>query len=65
MLTFTSRPLETVKNWVTLNEPLSYSLNGYNGGTFAPGRCSKYVANCSSGDLATEPYNVGQPITCS
>jgi len=47
---------------VTLNEPLSYSLNGYNGGTFAPGRCSKYVANCSAGDSATETYIVGHNL---
>ncbi|TKY49539.1 Vicianin hydrolase [Spatholobus suberectus] len=50
---------DRVKHWVTLNEPLSYSLNGYNGGTFAPGRCSKYAGNCSAGDSATEPYIVG------
>ncbi|KAG5015748.1 hypothetical protein JHK85_021884 [Glycine max] len=50
---------DRVKYWVTLNEPLSFSLNGYNGGTFAPGRCSKYVANCSAGDSSTEPYIVG------
>ncbi|ESW21072.1 hypothetical protein PHAVU_005G039200 [Phaseolus vulgaris] len=53
---------DRVKNWVTLNEPLSYSLNGYNGGTFAPGRCSKYVANCSAGDSATETYIVGHNL---
>ncbi|XP_027344196.1 vicianin hydrolase-like [Abrus precatorius] len=53
---------DRVKHWVTLNEPLSYSLNGYNGGTFAPGRCSKYVANCSAGDSSTEPYIVGHNL---
>ncbi|WVZ00537.1 hypothetical protein V8G54_026606 [Vigna mungo] len=53
---------DRVKHWVTLNEPLSYSLNGYNGGTFAPGRCSKYVGNCSAGDSATEPYIVGHNL---
>jgi len=51
-----------VKHWVTLNEPLSYSLNGYNGGTFAPGRCSKYAGNCPAGDSATEPYIVGHNL---
>ncbi|WVZ00542.1 hypothetical protein V8G54_026611 [Vigna mungo] len=53
---------DRVKHWVTLNEPLSYSLNGYNGGSFAPGRCSKYVGNCSAGDSATEPYIVGHNL---
>lgn len=47
---------DRVKHWVTLNEPFSYSINGYNGGTFAPGRCSKYVGNCTAGDSSTEPY---------
>ncbi|XP_028247208.1 vicianin hydrolase-like [Glycine soja] len=50
---------DRVKHWVTINEPLSYSINGYNGGTFAPSRCSKYVANCSAGDSSIEPYIVG------
>jgi len=53
---------DRVKHWVTLNEPLSYSLNGYNGGTFAPGRCSKYAGNCTAGDSATEPYIVGHNL---
>ncbi|XP_014499465.1 vicianin hydrolase-like [Vigna radiata var. radiata] len=53
---------DRVKHWVTLNEPLSYSVNGYNGGSFAPGRCSKYVGNCSAGDSATEPYIVGHNL---
>jgi len=41
---------------VTVNEPISYSLNGYHDGAFAPGRCSKYAGNCNAGDSATEPY---------
>ncbi|XP_061341153.1 vicianin hydrolase-like [Gastrolobium bilobum] len=53
---------DRVKHWVTLNEPLSYSLNGYHGGTFAPGRCSKYVGNCTAGDSSTEPYIVGHHL---
>ncbi|BAT93034.1 hypothetical protein VIGAN_07191900 [Vigna angularis var. angularis] len=53
---------DRVKHWVTLNEPLSYSLFGYSGGTFAPGRCSKYAGNCSAGDSATEPYIVGHNL---
>ncbi|KAK7334801.1 hypothetical protein VNO80_26566 [Phaseolus coccineus] len=53
---------DRVKHWVTLNEPLSYSLNGYSDGTFAPGRCSKYAGNCIDGDSATEPYIVGHNL---
>ncbi|KAK7323956.1 hypothetical protein VNO77_27460 [Canavalia gladiata] len=53
---------DRVKHWVTLNEPLSYTINGYNGGTFAPGRCSKYAGNCSAGDSATEPYIVAHNL---
>lgn len=49
-------------NWITLNEPLSYSMNGYTKGTFAPGRCSKYVGNCTEGNSATEPYIVAHNL---
>ncbi|KAF7824500.1 vicianin hydrolase-like [Senna tora] len=56
---------DRVKNWVTLNEPLSFSSNGYNGGTFAPGRCSNYVGNCTAGNSATEPYIVGHHLILS
>ena len=31
---------------------------GYELGTFAPGRCSDYDGNCTSGNSATEPYIV-------
>jgi len=50
---------------VTLNEPYSYTINGYNGGTFAPGRCSKYVGNCDTGDSSTEPYIVAHNLILS
>ncbi|XP_058760189.1 vicianin hydrolase [Vicia villosa] len=56
---------DRVKHWVTLNEPFSYTINGYNGGTFAPGRCSKYVANCQYGDSSTEPYIVAHNLILS
>lgn len=45
-----------------MNEPLSYSLNGYTKGTFAPGRCSKYVGNCTEGNSGTEPYIVAHNL---
>ncbi|PIA43806.1 hypothetical protein AQUCO_01800092v1 [Aquilegia coerulea] len=46
---------DRVKNWITLNEPSSFSNGGYNLGTHPPGRCSK-SRNCTNGDSATEPY---------
>ncbi|XVF41408.1 hypothetical protein PTKIN_Ptkin01aG0277600 [Pterospermum kingtungense] len=30
---------DRVKNWITINEPLQTSVNGYDTGIFAPGRC--------------------------
>lgn len=50
---------DRVKHWITLNEPLMYSLQGYANGQFPPARCSKWISpNCSVGDSSTEPYIV-------
>ncbi|XP_059645564.1 vicianin hydrolase-like isoform X2 [Cornus florida] len=54
-----------VKHWFTLNEPYAYTLFGYTTGTFAPGRCSSYAGNCSSGNSATEPYIVAHHLILS
>ncbi|VFR00067.1 unnamed protein product [Cuscuta campestris] len=56
---------DRVKYWITLNEPLSYSMNAYAKGTFAPGRCSPYVGNCTHGNSATEPYIVAHNLLLS
>ncbi|XP_021280661.1 vicianin hydrolase-like [Herrania umbratica] len=56
---------DRVKLWVTMNERNGWSINGYNSGSFAPGRCSGYVGNCSSGDCATEPYVVAHHLLLS
>ncbi|XP_022149004.1 vicianin hydrolase-like [Momordica charantia] len=56
---------DRIKYWVTLNEPYTFTANGYNGGTFAPGRCSNYVGNCTAGNSATEPYIVNHHLILS
>ena len=33
-------------------------MEGYESGNFAPGRCSHYFGNCTTGNSATEPYIV-------
>ncbi|XP_059625423.1 beta-glucosidase 12-like [Cornus florida] len=50
---------DRVKNWITLNEPWSFSNTGYATGDLAPGRCSSWLQNnCTGGDSGTEPYIV-------
>jgi hypothetical protein len=47
---------DRVKHWITINEPTSYSLSGYETGVFAPGRCSDWKnLNCTDGNSSTEP----------
>jgi len=51
---------DRVKHWMTLNEPLYYSISGYAVGNGPPGRCSEWLhLNCTGGDSGTEPYIVG------
>lgn len=47
---------DRVKHWITINEPWNFSNSGYNLGAQAPGRCSKWVGNCTEGNSGTEPY---------
>ncbi|OMO49710.1 Glycoside hydrolase, family 1 [Corchorus olitorius] len=52
-----------VKNWITLNEPWTYSNFGYATGLLAPGRCSDWQQlNCTGGDSAVEPYVVAHHL---
>ncbi|KAM7472468.1 hypothetical protein LguiA_010651 [Lonicera macranthoides] len=53
---------DRVKHWITLNEPFAFSTFGYATGTYAPGRCSNYVGNCTEGNSATEPYIVAHHL---
>ncbi|GMH27279.1 hypothetical protein Nepgr_029122 [Nepenthes gracilis] len=48
-----------------MNEPNLSTWNGYAQGTFAPGRCSNYIGNCSAGNSGTEPYIVGHNLLLS
>eukprot|EP00253_Pinus_taeda_P029354 PITA_29354 len=53
---------DRVKYWLTINEPLAFSVSGYDLGFFAPGRCSPPFGNCTAGNSATEPYTVGHNL---
>ncbi|CAM6065645.1 unnamed protein product [Sphagnum tenellum] len=44
-----------VKHWITFNEPVQFSYNGYGTGIHAPGRCSNREM-CPEGNSAVEPY---------
>ena len=57
---------DRVKYWITINEPWTYSSEGYDQGTLAPGRCSKWVnAACQAGNSSTEPYLVSHHMLLS
>ncbi|KAM7472465.1 hypothetical protein LguiA_010648 [Lonicera macranthoides] len=53
---------DRVKYWITMNEPLSFSMFAYATGTYAPGRCSNFVGNCTKGNSGTEPYIVAHHL---
>ncbi|KAH7862144.1 hypothetical protein Vadar_000720 [Vaccinium darrowii] len=59
-------PRIVVKHWITINEPWTFALLGYDLGTLALGRCSAWRNNdCPAGDSATEPYIVGHHMLIS
>jgi beta-glucosidase len=48
-----------VKHWITLNEPHTVAIQGYDAGLQAPGRCSLLLhLYCKLGNSGTEPYIV-------
>lgn len=57
-----SRFGDRVKHWITINEPTSFILFGYNSGLFPPQRCSPWMGNCTAGDSMTEPYIVAHNV---
>ncbi|KAF3453556.1 hypothetical protein FNV43_RR03996 [Rhamnella rubrinervis] len=57
---------DRVKHWITFNEPHGFSLQGYNFGIQAPGRCSILGhLFCKKGHSSTEPYIVAHNILLS
>ncbi|KAK8293003.1 hypothetical protein V6Z12_D06G160500 [Gossypium hirsutum] len=47
---------DTVKTWMTFNEPRVVSALGFDNGINHPNRCSKQFGNCIDGNSATETY---------
>lgn len=57
---------DRVKHWITFNEPRGFSIEGYDLGIQAPGRCS-FICHflCKKGKSSTEPYIVAHNILLS
>lgn len=57
---------DRVKHWITFNEPHTFSIQGYDVGLQAPGRCSILLhLFCRAGNSATEPYIVAHHVLLS
>eukprot|EP01018_Ginkgo_biloba_P011743 Gb_21209 [translate_table: standard] len=57
---------DRVKNWITFNEPHGFSIEGYDMGLQAPGRCSILShLLCRAGNSSSEPYMVAHNILLS
>ncbi|XP_019070593.1 beta-glucosidase 12-like isoform X2 [Solanum lycopersicum] len=58
-------PFVTLFHWDTpqgIEDEYGGFMSSKIAGTFAPGRCSSYVGNCTKGDSATEPYIVAHNL---
>ncbi|KAL6659120.1 hypothetical protein ACP70R_003160 [Stipagrostis hirtigluma subsp. patula] len=54
---------DRVKRWITFNEPHTVTVQGYDSGMHAPGRCSVFRhLYCKQGNSGTEPYVVAHNI---
>lgn len=49
---------DRVRWWITINEPWTYCIMGYEAGKFAPGRCSDRTL-CSKGNSSIDAYLCG------
>lgn len=57
---------DRVKHWITFNEPHGFSIQGFDTGMQAPGRCSILAHMlCRRGRSSTEPYIVAHNILLS
>ncbi|KAF2294992.1 hypothetical protein GH714_030007 [Hevea brasiliensis] len=57
---------DRVKHWITFNEPHTFTIQGYDVGLQAPGRCSILLHFlCRAGNSATEPYIVAHNVLLS
>ena len=57
---------DRVKHWITFNEPHTFTVQGYDIGLQAPGRCSiPLFLFCRAGNSATEPYIVAHHVLLS
>ncbi|OAY28592.1 putative beta-glucosidase 41 isoform X1 [Manihot esculenta] len=57
---------DRVKHWITFNEPHGFSIQGYDTGIQAPGRCSILGhLLCKEGNSSAEPYIVAHNILLS
>ncbi|XP_050236749.1 beta-glucosidase 40-like isoform X2 [Mercurialis annua] len=54
---------DRVKHWITFNEPHTFTIQGYDVGLQAPGRCSILQRLlCRAGNSTTEPYIVAHNV---
>ncbi|KAG5597755.1 hypothetical protein H5410_038987 [Solanum commersonii] len=57
---------DRVKHWITFNEPRGFTIQGYDFGIQAPGRCSILLhLFCRKGKSSVEPYIVAHNILLS